>query len=70
MKFIILNKGGDSTIAVAPERIVTEFKELKEKGYRAVTSVGKEVKETSEIPDTVEELIWGKEMKFSGIRGE
>lgn len=70
MKFIILNGKGDSTVAVTPEKIEMEFNRLKEKGYRAVTSEGAEVNEVSEIPDTVEELIFGKEMKFSGIRGE
>jgi len=52
-----------------PEQITREFKKLKDKGFKALTKTGKEIKTPEEIPDTVEELIFGSEIKYSGKRG-
>lgn len=61
MKFIILNKKGDETLVVAPKRVTTEFQKQKEKGRYAVNpKTGEEYETSKEIPDTVDELIFGK----------
>lgn len=61
MKFIILNEKGDETLVVAPSRVATEFQKQKEKGRYAVNpKTGEDYKTVEEIPDTVEELLFGK----------
>jgi len=71
MKFLILDKSGHSPIRLKTKAQVKEkFKELKEKGFNAVTKDGLEVVRAEDIPNTVEELVWGKDVEFSGLRGD
>lgn len=69
MKFSILDASGHKTLTVEGEQAETKFLELKEQGFKALTKEGKEIDDIKEIPDTVEELIFGKKVKYSGKRG-
>jgi len=70
MKFTILNKSGHTTMVLeTPRKIKREFDKLQKQGFKALTKEGKQIKEAEEIPDTVEELIFGADVKYSGKRG-
>jgi len=61
VKFIILNEKGDETLVITPERVKHEFQAQKEKGRYAVNpKTGEEYKKVEEVPDTVDELLFGK----------
>lgn len=66
MKFYILNKKGHSTLTVEEEKVIAEFDKLIKEGYEAVTKEGEKI---TKCPDTVEELVFGKEIKYTGDRG-
>ena len=71
MKFRILNKSGHTTVMLeTPKKIKKEFKKLQKQGFKALTEEGKEIKKAGEIPDTMEELVFGKDVKYSGNRGD
>lgn len=71
MKFFVLDKSGHSPVSLKTEAQVKEkFKELKEQGFNAVTKDGLEVVKAEDIPDTVEEIVWSKDIEFSGFRGD
>jgi len=70
MKFTILNKSGHTTLMLeTPKKIKREFNKLQKQGFKALTNEGKEIKKAGEIPDTMEELVFGKDVKYSGKRG-
>lgn len=69
MKFHILNKKGDETLVVEEKNLAKEFDQLIRGGYQAATKTGQRVTKTSEIPDTLEELIFSKPLKNTGSRG-
>lgn len=70
MKFRILDASGHTTLVrEKPGEIKKEFIKLQKQGFKAVTKDGKEIKKVGEIPDTMEELVFGKDAKFSGLRG-
>lgn len=69
MKFKILGKSGHKTLTLEGEVAEKKFTELKAQGFRAVTKEGKKIDDLGKVPDTVEELIFGKKVKFSGHRG-
>jgi len=70
MKFRILDGSGHSTMVLeTPRKVKREFNKLQKQGFKALTKEGKEIKKAEEIPDTVEELVFGKDAKFSGHRG-
>jgi len=70
MKFIILNKSGHTAVMPKTRKeIKTEFDKLQEQGFKALTKEGKQIKKAEEIPNTVEELIFGADVKYSGKRG-
>jgi len=56
-------------LTVEGEQIEVKFLKLKKQGFRALTKEGKEIKDIKKVPDTVEELIFGKKAKYSGKRG-
>ncbi|GAH67323.1 unnamed protein product [marine sediment metagenome] len=71
MKFRILNKSGHTTMTLeTPIKIKREFDKLQKQGFKALTKEGKEIKKAEEIPNTVEELVFGKDAKYSGKRGD
>ncbi len=71
MTFLILDKSGHSPVCLKTEAQVKEkFKELKEQGFKAVTKEGLEVVKAEDIPNTVEEIVWEKDIEFSGFRGD
>lgn len=71
MKFFVMDKSGDSPVSLKTKAQVKEkFEELKEQGFNAVTKDGLEVVKAEDIPDTVDELVWGKDIEFSGFRGD
>ena len=69
MKFRILDASGHRTLTVEGEVAEKKFTELKEQGFKALTKEGKEIDDIKKVPDTVEELIFGKKVKYSGKRG-
>ena len=70
MKFRILDGSGHTAMTLeTPKKIKKEFNKLQKQGFKALTKEGKEIKKAEEIPDTVEELVFGKDAKFSGLRG-
>jgi len=70
MKFRILNKLGHTTMVLeTPRKVKREFNKLQKQGFKALTKEGKQIKKVEEIPDTMEELVFGKEAKFSGRYG-
>jgi len=70
VKFIILNEKGDETLVVSPDRVTAEFQKQKEKGRYAVNpKTGEEYKTVEEIPDTVDELMFGK-LEHRGEHGD
>lgn len=71
MKFRILNESGHTTMTLeTPKKIKKEFNKLQKQGFKALTKEGKEIKKAGEIPDTMEELVFGKDAKYSGKRGD
>ena len=61
MKFTILNEQGDETILVPQGKVKEAFKKQVEQGRYAVDPKNGEKYESPEkIPDTVDELLWGK----------
>ena len=70
MKFYILNKTGDTTLQVKKKDVATEFDKLIKEGYYALDKDGNKTEKLEEIPDTVEELVFGKEIKDTGRRGD
>ncbi len=70
MKFRILDVSGHSTVVVeTPKEIKTEFNKLQKQGFKALTKEGKEIKKAADIPNTFEELVFGKPAKYSGRYG-
>lgn len=67
MKFYILNKTGDTTLEVETENVATEFNKLIKEGYYALDKDGNKV---DKVPDTVEELVFGREIQDTGRRGD
>jgi len=66
MRFYILNKEGHSTLTVEGKKAEKEFDRLIKEGYEALTKEGKKVEK---CPDTVEELVFGKPIRYTGARG-
>ena len=61
MKFTILNKYGDQTIMVPQKKVKEAFKKQVAQGRYAVDlKNGEKYEAPEEIPNTVDELIWGK----------
>ena len=69
LRFIILSKSGHDIVTVEKEEVKQEFDKLREKGFVALTKKGEKVESAEKIPDTVEELIFGKPVGYSGERG-
>ncbi len=67
MKFYILNKTGDTTLEVQRKDAPTEFDKLIKEGYYALDKAGSKVEE---VPDAFEDLVFGKEIKDTGRRGD
>lgn len=58
MKFRILDKNGHTTVVIRERKVaVKKFNDLKKEGYLAYDENGP----VEKCPDTVEELIFGKE---------
>jgi len=71
MKFRILDASGHETMVLeTPGKIKREFDKLQKQGFKALTKEGKEIKKAEKIPDTMEELVFGKDIKYSGKRGD
>lgn len=70
MKFYILNKTGDTALQVEKKDVATEFDKLIKEGYYALDQDGKRIDKADKVPDTVEELVFGKEIKDTGRRGD
>jgi len=70
MKLRILDASGHTTLVrEKPGEIKKEFIKLQKQGFKALTKEGKEIKKAGKIPDTMEELVFGKNVKYSGDRG-
>lgn len=70
MKFRILDASGHTTLVrTKPKEIKKDFIKLQKQGFKAVTKEGKKIDKAEKIPDTMEELVFGKDAKFSGLRG-
>lgn len=69
MKFRILNKTGDEVLTLEKEEVKEKFDQLIEEGFHAQTKKGELVEDVEKVPDTVEELIFGKKAVWSGERG-
>jgi len=69
MKFYILNKSGDTTLEVDEKNVTAEFDKLIKEGYYALDQNGNRIDKADKVPDTVEELVFGKEIKDTGRRG-
>ena len=61
MKFHVLNEHGHETLTLEPEKVKSEFDRLISEGYYpANPKTGERFDDVGSIPDTVDELIWGK----------
>jgi len=70
MKFRILDGSGHTAMTLeTPKAIKEEFVKLQKQGFKAVTKEGKEIKKAADIPNTYEELVFGKNAKYSGRYG-
>ena len=67
MKFYILNKSGDTALEVDEKNAAAEFDRLTKEGYYALDKEGNRVEE---VPETFEDLVFGKEIKDTGRRGD
>ena len=67
MKFYVLNKSGDTTLEVDEKKAPIEFDRLIKEGYYALDKAGNRVEK---VPDTFEDLVFGKEIKDTGRRGD
>jgi len=70
MKFRILDGSGHTTLVrTKPKEIKRDFNKLQKQGFKALTKEGKKIDKAEEIPDTMEELVFGKDVKYSGRYG-
>jgi len=69
VKIYILNKNGHSTLTIEREKLQPKVDELVKGGKYLVDNKGHKYTSVDEIPNTVEELIAGEELKHSGVRG-
>lgn len=67
MKFYIPDGSGHRTLVVEGEKAKKEFSRLIGEGYRATTKDGKRVEK---CPDTVKELVFGREFRHTGLHGD
>lgn len=67
MKFYIPDGSGHKTLTVEGVEAKKEFDRLIKEGYHATTRDGQRVEK---CPDTVEELMFGKNFQHTGMHGD